>query len=41
MHQFDKDILFEPSEPFSFFGYITENWSINIECDGSRQNYKL
>jgi hypothetical protein len=29
MHQFDKDILFEPREPFSFSGYITENWSIN------------
>jgi len=29
MHQFDKDILFEPGEPFSFSGYITENWSIN------------
>ena len=29
MHQFDKDILFEPCEPFSFSGSITENWSIN------------
>ena len=29
MHQFDKDILFEPCEPFSFSGHITENWSIN------------
>jgi acyl-CoA thioesterase len=29
MHQFDKDILFEPREPFTFSGYITENWSIN------------
>ena len=29
MHQFDKDILFEPREPFSYSGHITENWSIN------------
>jgi len=29
MHQFDSDILFEPREPFSFSGQITENWSIN------------
>jgi acyl-CoA thioesterase len=29
MHLFDHDILFEPTEPFSFSGHITENWSIN------------
>ena len=34
MHQFDKDILFEPREPFSFSGYITENWSINGVSNG-------
>jgi len=29
MHLFDQDILFEPTDPFSFAGRITENWSIN------------
>ena len=34
MHQFDQDTLFTPDEPFSFSGYITENWSINEIPDG-------
>jgi acyl-CoA thioesterase len=29
MHLFDKDILIEPFEHFSYSGHITENWSIN------------
>lgn len=29
MHLFDKDILLEPREAFSYSGHITENWSIN------------
>ncbi len=29
MHQFDRDILFEPGTPFSYSGHIMENWSIN------------
>jgi acyl-CoA thioesterase len=34
MHQFDHDILVKPDKPFSFSGYITENWSINGIPDG-------
>ena len=34
MHLFDRDILFEPGEPFSFSGHITDNWSINGVPDG-------
>jgi acyl-CoA thioesterase len=29
MHQFDKDILFEPGKSDSYSGNITENWSIS------------
>ena len=29
MHQFDRDILFKLGEPFSFWGQVTDNWSIN------------
>ena len=29
MHLFDQDTSFEPTEPLSFAGQITENWSIN------------
>jgi hypothetical protein len=31
MHPFDQDILFEPGEPFSFSGHITECWAA-AEC---------
>jgi len=34
MHLFDHDILFEPGEPLSFAGQITDNWSINGIPDG-------
>ncbi len=34
MHQFDRDILLAPDEPFSYSANITENWSINGVPDG-------
>jgi acyl-CoA thioesterase len=34
MHQFDRDVLFQPDEPLTFSGHITENWSINGVPDG-------
>ena len=34
MHLFDDDILFEPGEPLSFSGHITNNWSIKGIPDG-------
>ena len=34
MHIFDKDILIEPREPFSYSGHITGNWSVNGVPDG-------
>jgi len=34
MHLFDHDILFEPDGPLSFYGQITDNWSINGIADG-------
>lgn len=34
MHLFDHDIRFEPGEPLSFCGHITNNWSVNGIPDG-------
>jgi hypothetical protein len=34
MHLFDHDILFEPGEPLSFSGHVTDNWSVNGIPDG-------
>lgn len=34
MHQFDHDIQFEPGEPLSFSGHVTDNWSVNGIADG-------
>jgi acyl-CoA thioesterase len=34
MHLFNRDISFEPNEPFSYSGQISQNWSVNGVPDG-------